>query len=240
VFSEASLSLIIAEKGVLMLDERPYPPSTILLIEADPSLRRLMTLGLQHDGMHVVEVNSLSLVPITAHSFDLVVLDVDRGMTSDWSLLEKIQSNPDLASLPVVVLSWDGSRTSPSAMLSSSSASTSMLVSTSSTQVVLLDKPFDARALYHTIQKLLASRAAQKAAGEALAEARVLAMYSQHAAPSIWPVATAAGLLLVVIGLLFHVAIAITGLLIAVIALLLWTLGAKSEAAPAAIAVYSQ
>ncbi len=223
-----------------MLDERSSSPSTILLIEADPSLRRLMTLGLQHNGMHVVEASSLSLVPITAPSFDLVVLDVDRGMTSDWSLLEKIQSNPHLASLPIVVLSWDGTTPAPNATLSLSTVSASMIVSISSTQVILLDKPFDARALYHTIQKLLASRAAQKAAMEALAEARVLAMYSQHATPSIWPVVTAAGLLLAVIGLLFHVAIAITGLLIVVVALLLWTLGAKPGTVPVRIAIGSQ
>jgi CheY-like chemotaxis protein len=242
VFSEASLSLIIAEKGVLMLDERPYPPSTILLIEADPSLRRLMTLGLQHNGMDVVEGCSLeSLVPMMAQPFDLVVLDVDRGMTSDWSLLEKIQANPHLASLPIVVLSWDsGSYTSPSAMFSPSTASTSMIISTSSAQVALLDKPFDARALYHTIQKLLASRAAKKAAMEALAEARVLAMYSQHTAPSVWPVVTAAGLLLAFIGLLLHVVVVIMGLLIVMVALLVWTLGIKPEAAPIGIAVASQ
>ena len=226
VFSKSPLSLVTAEKGMLMLDERLFSPSTILLIESDPSLRRLMTLGLQHNGMDVVEACSLeSLVPITASSCDLVVLDVDCSMTSDWSLLEKIQSNPHLASLPIVVLSWD-----------SSHSSTSMVVSTSSAQMILLDKPFDARTLYHTIQKLLASRTAQKVATEALAEARVLAMYSQHAAPSIWPVVTAAGLLLVVIGLLIHVAIAMIGFLLAMAALLLWTLGAKSEVAPMGIA----
>ena len=114
-----------------------------------------------------------------------------------------------------------------------------MVVSTSS-QIVLLDKPFDARALYRTIQQLLTSRAAQKAAMEALAEARVLAIYSRHAAPSIWPVVTAAGLLLAAIGLLFHVAIAVTGILIVVVALLLWTLGAKPEAAPMAVGVGGQ
>ncbi len=223
-----------------MFDERPFSPSTILLIEADPSLRRLMTLGLQQNGMQVVEASSLSLVPITAPSFDLVVLDVDRGMTSDWSLLEKIQSNPHLASLPIVVLSWGDPQTPLNVMLSPSTASTAMVISTSSAQVTLLDKPFDARVLYHTIQKLLVSRAAQKAAMEALAEARVLAMYSQHAAPSVWPVVTAAGLLLAVIGLLLHVALVIVGLLIVVVALLVWTLGTKPEAAPMAIAVGSQ
>ncbi len=217
--------------------EQPLPTSTILLIEADPSLRRLMTLGLQHSGIHVIEACSLeTLVPVTAQSFDLLVLDVDRGMTSDWSLLEKIQSNPHLASLPIVVLAWDRPSTSSTITFSPSTSGASMVVLTSS-QMVLLDKPFDARALYRTIQQLLASRAAQKAAMEALAEARVLAIYSQHAAPSIWPVVTAAGLLLAVIGLLLHVIIAITGMLVVVAALLLWTLGAKPESAPMAIEV---
>ena len=53
-------------------------------------------------------------------------------------------------------------------------------------------------------------------------------MYSQHAAPSIWPVVTAAGMLLVVIGLLFHIAIAIAGMLIVVVALLLLDIGGKA------------
>ena len=216
---------------------------TILLIEADPSLRRLMTLGLQHSGMHVIEACSLeSFAPVTTQSLDLLVLDINLGMTSDWSLLEKIQSNPHLASLPIVVLAWDHpllDGTPSPTTLSPSTSETSVLVSTCS-QVVLLDKPFDARALYRTIQQLLTSCAAQKAAVEALAEARVLALYSQHAAPSIWPVVTAAGLLLAVVGLLLHVIIAITGILLVVVALLLWTLGAKPEAAPMAIGIGNQ
>jgi len=222
--------------------EQPLPTSTILLIEADPSLRRLMTLGLQHSGIHVIEACSLALAPVTTQSFDLLVLDVDRGMTSDWSLLEKIQSNPHLASLPIVVLTWDRpllDSTPSTTTFSPSTSEASMVVSTCS-QVVLQAKPFDARALYRTIQHLLASRVAQKAAMEALAEARVLALYSQHAAPSIWPVVTAAGLLLAVIGLLLHIIIAITGIVLVVVALLLWTLGAKPEAAPMTIGMGNQ
>jgi len=191
----------------------------------------LIAVGLQHSGLQVVEACSLSYVPISAQSIDLLVLDIDHGMANDWSLLEKIQSHPQLALLPIVVLAWDHPGIASSAISASPTAFTSAVVSNSS-QVILLNKPFDARNLYHTIQQLLASRAAQKAAMEALAEARVLAMYSQHAAPSIWPVVTAAGMLLAVIGMLFHIAIAITGMLIVVAALLLWTLRTKPEAAP--------
>jgi hypothetical protein len=103
--------------------------------------------------------------------------------------------------------------------------------------MIWLDKPFDARVLHRIIQHLLTSRAAQKAAMEALAEAKLLALYSQHAAPSIWPMVTAAGLLLAFIGLLFHVTLVILGFLIVMAALLWWTLGAKPEAAPVGIVV---
>lgn len=173
---------------------------------------------------------------MTAQSFDLVVLDVDCGMTSDWSLLEKICSNADLASLPMIVLTWDHRDAPSTPTLLSSTSINSVAVST----MIWLDKPFDARVLHRIIQHLLTSRAAQKAAMEALAEARLLALYSQHAAPSIWPVVTAAGLLLAFIGLLFHVALVILGFLIVMIALLWWTLGAKPEVAPVGIAVGSQ
>ena len=47
-----------------MLYEQLLPPSTILLIEADPSLRRLMTLGLQHNGLHVIDACSQILLPL--------------------------------------------------------------------------------------------------------------------------------------------------------------------------------
>ena len=55
-----------------MLYEQLLSPSTILLIEADPSLRRLMTLGLQHNGLHVIDACSLNLAPITAQPIDLL------------------------------------------------------------------------------------------------------------------------------------------------------------------------
>jgi hypothetical protein len=74
-------------------------------------------------------------------------------------------------------------------------------------------------------------RAESIAAEEARAEALLLATYNTaHTAPSPWPVVTAAGLLLVVIGMLVQVAVAAVGFLIVLVALLLWTLGAKPPA----------
>ena len=58
------------------------PLRSVLVLETDPSLRRLIALGLQHHGLHVVEANFLATIPPTAVSaVDLLVLDVDGGVT---------------------------------------------------------------------------------------------------------------------------------------------------------------
>jgi hypothetical protein len=77
------------------------------------------------------------------------------------------------------------------------------------------------------IGQLLQARARQEEQQEALIEERLLAAYSTYAAPSIWPVITAIGLLITVCGLLLQLAIAALGVLVVVAALLLWTLGEK-------------
>ncbi|HEY4388751.1 MAG TPA: hypothetical protein VGN34_30230, partial [Ktedonobacteraceae bacterium] len=101
----------------------------------------------------------------------------------------------------------------------------------SQTQAAFLTKPFDARALHETIDRLLQARAQQEALREAQVEERLLATYSAHAAPSIWPVVTAIGLLMIVSGLLLQFIIVILGVFVVVVSLLLWTLGTKPEPA---------
>ncbi len=206
--------------------------SSVLVLETDPSLRRLIALGLQHHGLHVVEANSLATIPPTAVSaVDLLVLDVDGGATSNWSLLETVQQHSELATLPTVVLSWE--TLSAQNMLASAPVATTTAIS-------CLAKPFDARALYETIERLLKIKAAKKAALEAQAEERLLARYPEQNAPSIWPFVTAAGLLLAVSGMLFQLALAVIGVLIVIVAMLLWTLGKKPEAAPVVVSVRNQ
>ncbi|HZR43136.1 MAG TPA: hypothetical protein VFB12_23660 [Ktedonobacteraceae bacterium] len=201
--------------------------STILLIEADTSLRRLISLGLRHRGVQVIETGSLTTLPISDNQLqpDLLVLDVDSGVRSNWELLEAVQAHPTLSSLPVVILAWEPD--SANAM--------SPVKTTTQYEMTCLTKPFDARALHKTVEQLLSARAARKAAMEARAEAILLASYTSHTAPSIWPFITAAGLLLAVIGMLFQLAITVIGILIVIIALLCWTLGTKPESGEVAI-----
>jgi len=221
--------------------------STVLLIEADPSLRRLIMLGLCHSGTHVIEACSIQELPaLDTQTLDLLIVDVDQGVKSDWSLLSTLHEQVHLATLPIITLSWESpaeDKTSHSTSLLPSLPFLTSRTRNANTQlssrrgsasclpvgdVTYLSKPFDARDLHHTIANLLTDRAAQKAAQLAQVEAQVLASYEQqHAAPSIWPMITAAGLLLIVTGLLFHILIVLVGVVLVLISLLLWTLGTK-------------
>ncbi|MDQ6643374.1 MAG: hypothetical protein M3Y76_02890 [Chloroflexota bacterium] len=189
---------------------------TVLLIEADTSLRRLIAMGLQYRGMHVIEASSPASLPaIEEREMDLLILDVDGNAGSNWSLLHAVQAHPLLSTLPAVVLAWE----------------CPVLAGVSSEQLdfklaepTCLTKPFDARSLHTTIEELLvATKSGQEI---------VLASQTTVSAPSIWPLLTAAGLLLAFIGLMGPLVVSAIGLCVVFVSLLWWTLGtsAKKEA----------
>lgn len=202
----------------------PGKKPAILLIEADLSLRRLISLGLQNHGMHVIEASSPASLPTSdLQPLDLLVIDIDTSPRKHQSLPETFQQHPQFSTLPTIVLAWEDS---PLEQPTSSS-----VVTATATQVLSLPKPFDARRLHQAVERLLQVRAESLAAEEARAEALLLATYNKtHTAPSPWPVVTAAGVLLIMIGMLLQIAVAIVGFLIVIVSLLLWTLGAKSAA----------
>ena len=188
---------------------------TVLLIEADTSLRRLIALGLQHRDMTVIEVEELSEANVI-ETPDLLIIDIDSGVRSDLSLLTAAQTIPPLAATPTLVLAWERLP-----IINTSS------VATTSTQLPSLIKPFDARKMHQSIDSLLMARATREAAQLAQAEAALLATYKTKTPPTIWPFITAIGLLIAFIGMLLQVAVIVLGLLIVLVALLLWTLGTK-------------
>ncbi len=194
---------------------------TVLLIEADTSLRRLIALGLEYRGMHVIEASSAwNLATLGAKKPDLLILDVDGARGSDWTLIEAAQAHPYLSTLPVVVLTWE----CPVAVGAASEEQNSLQGHTT-----CLTKPFDARALHTTIEALLVADSTNSTDSTAQETARkqdILLMTQQAtAAPSIWPLMTAAGLLLAFIGLMGVLAITALGLCIVLVSLLWWTLG---------------
>ncbi|QBD81216.1 response regulator transcription factor [Ktedonosporobacter rubrisoli] len=195
--------------------------ATVLLIEADSSLRRLIALGLQHQGMQVIEASSpLNATAAEMQTVDLLVLDVDYGVARDWSALEAVRLHPQFSTLPIVVLAWDEDLVLENAGLGSAGSATDKLI--------CLAKPFDARILHQAIGQLLQAQAQEQAEREAQVEAVLLASYAQQSPPSFWPLVTAVGVLLAFIGMMLQVAVAVVGLLIVALALLLWTLDAKS------------
>src|SRR5579875_992929 len=132
----------------------------ILLIVADNSLRRLITLGLQYRGMQTIEASSPSTLPadeIETRPPALLVLDVDSGVNSDWELLEAVQEHHYLSTLPIVVLAWE-------------CPIPAEIADEQQGQITCLAKPFDARTLHARIEQLLTERAEKAAL--ALAEAQ--------------------------------------------------------------------
>lgn len=186
--------------------------ATILLIEPDTSLRRLITLGLEQRGLHVVGLSTLAaLDELPIATPDLLVLDIENDCQDDAALLADVQAHPYLGALPMLVLTWDAQdlpvrRTLP-----------------------LLDyvaKPFDARKLHANIENLLETSAdiAKKPS-----EINLTAAISAPSA-SLCPLLTAGGLLLTVVGLmLMQMVLVGAGLLLVLVGLLWWTLGKRPE-----------
>lgn len=190
---------------------------TVLLVEADTLLRRIITLGLQQRGMHVIEASSRDISSLNTAQPDLLVLDIDSNIHTNWSLIETVRTHPRLSQLPVVVVAWE----CPAEV---SQRQVSVL-----TQLTYVAKPFDARTLYDTVEQLLLAYTAQKNAYISQAEEALLATYSARTSLSIWPIITAAGLLLAFAGMMLQITVTGIGLLVIMVALTLWALEKKPE-----------
>jgi len=200
---------------------------SVLLVEANPSLRRMITLGLQHRGLQVIEADAPASFPVPPTILpDLIVLDIDGEMANGQTLLAQAEAHPALSTLPIVALTWEGDF--PLAMREGDMRG-------SAPARMYLTKPFDARIMQESIKQLLAVRAAKEAALLAQTEAVLLATYKTQTPPSIWPIITAIGLLIAFMGMLLQVVVTILGILIVIIALLWWTLGTKPTARAVAL-----
>ncbi|MGB8345768.1 MAG: hypothetical protein WCD86_12855, partial [Ktedonobacteraceae bacterium] len=203
-------------KGRLSMLNRAQ--ATILLVEPDAALRRLLALGLQHQGMRVIEASELDTFSARHMSqADLLLLDMDNSAASDWSFLDEAREYPAFDALPIVALAWE---TPVPAMVGDDDQ-----VAVGE-RIAYVAKPFDARALYATIDSLLAASFPQTAAQPQLAALSTPSPSSM----SIWPLITAIGLLVIIVGFMLQIAISAVGLLIVLIALLWWTLGTGKSA----------
>ena len=194
---------------------------SILVVEANPSLRRMITLGLQHRGLHSIEAMSPSSFSVSsATAPELIVLDIDGEMADSQALLAQVEAHPMLSALPVVILTWESNNLSAMREEETFGSAPARL---------FLSKPFDARTLHAAIERLLLDVEESKAARK---QERYLAASRAAVAPSIWPLVTAMGVLLAMIGLMLQLAVTAIGLLIVITALLCWTLGPTRKPEP--------
>lgn len=80
--------------------------STILVIDDDPSIQDLMQRFLNREGFHVVIAASgqEGLRLAREHSPDAIILDVIMHSMDGWAVLSALKADPDLGSIPVVMV----------------------------------------------------------------------------------------------------------------------------------------
>jgi len=92
-----------------MTDRRP---ATIMLIEDDPDLMRLMSHMLKAAGFEVVQAygGEDALRKVQTRAPDLILTDLAMPKMSGVEVIHRLKSNPDLQHIPVVAVTayiWD-------------------------------------------------------------------------------------------------------------------------------------
>lgn len=82
------------------------PKQQILMIEDDEEMIALGELILTKEGyeVHWATSGTTGLEILHNHSIDLVLLDIMMDSMDGWQVLESIKSDPQLAHIPVVML----------------------------------------------------------------------------------------------------------------------------------------
>ncbi|HEY6843907.1 MAG TPA: response regulator [Thermoanaerobaculia bacterium] len=79
----------------------------MLVVDDDPSIRRMMMAALRRDGYTFVEAanGKEALDQMRQTHPDVVLLDLMMPMVSGWDVLRERSSDPQLMSIPVIVVS---------------------------------------------------------------------------------------------------------------------------------------
>jgi two-component system chemotaxis response regulator CheY len=85
----------------------------ILIVEDSPTMRQLLAFALKRlRGAEVVEAQDGmdGLRKVTADEFDLAMIDINMPVMDGLKLIHLIRQEPDLASLPIVVITTEGAQ----------------------------------------------------------------------------------------------------------------------------------
>jgi len=116
----------------------------ILVVDDDDDIREMIAEALVLDGYRVSTApnGKVALEQARAHRLDLIILDLMMPVMNGWQFLEAQREDPDLATIPVVVV-------------------TATLDAQVEGAAMLLRKPFDLDALLTTVARLCGGKLEQ-------------------------------------------------------------------------------
>ena len=85
----------------------------ILIVEDSPTMRQLLVFALKRlRGAEVVEAQDGmdGLRKVTSDEFDLALIDINMPVMDGLKLINLIRQEPDLASMPIVVITTEGAQ----------------------------------------------------------------------------------------------------------------------------------
>jgi type II secretory ATPase GspE/PulE/Tfp pilus assembly ATPase PilB-like protein/CheY-like chemotaxis protein len=121
--------------------------ATVLLVEDEDQLRRLMKELLERDGYHVAEARdgAQALDQVDRHAPDIIMLDLNLPGLDGYGVLAKLRAQPLTAKIPVIVLTAKGDEDNEVRVFELGADD-------------FLTKPFRARALSARLDAVLARR----------------------------------------------------------------------------------
>jgi len=122
------------------------PAATVLVVDDDPLLVRLVQLNLELEGYLVVTASDgeQGLAQARTHRPDLIVLDVMMPKVDGLAMTRAVRADDTIASTPIILLS---AKTAAGDVKSGLDAGANAYVT----------KPFDTQALFEQVAALLAS-----------------------------------------------------------------------------------
>jgi len=137
--------------GFELLEESPAEPpgakGTVLLVEDEEQLRRVMKDLLEREGYKIVEAGDgiQALEQVDRHAPDVILLDLNLPGLDGHGVLSQLRSRPTTAGIPVIVLTARGDEDNEVRVLKAGADD-------------FLTKPFRARALSARLEAVISRR----------------------------------------------------------------------------------
>ena len=82
------------------------PTLNVLVVDDDPSIREMIRMGLETDGMRVLAAaDGAEAIDVLAHEpVDVILLDIMMPKVDGWMALMEIRQNPATADIPIIML----------------------------------------------------------------------------------------------------------------------------------------